>query len=427
MTTIPAQLPALFKRLLELLTGPDYEVRRAALVALSKLRGQVAAEVVFDRFKSDNLEDYLVFAMQTMDAERTARLLVTALNDPHLEVRVRAGEALARRPTDESVFALTQAVETYLNRNKLTESGQAALVTEEGLLGAARALGEIGNPMCLGLLRKLVLQETNAKIRATAVAALCLRPNDSLMPILQGLLKDPDPRVRANAIEGIQRLDKASAIGVLQPYLYDAHQRVRANAAKAIWKFGDYEVSSTIREMLANKDKRQVVSGIYAIGEIRQPAFFKNLIGYLNHADADVRRNAVIALKKYGKPESAPDLARMVGDPAPEVRIQAAGALTEIDAALARDTLTARLAAEPEAGVRAVLIGHLGRLGGDKGPEGLARYLDDPDERVVMATIETLARLIAQDPSPPVVMGIEKFRRGKDRALMRRAIWALWR
>ncbi len=427
MTNVPARLPTLLQRLLGLMAGPDFELRRSAVMALSRLRGQVAAEIVFDRFQSDNLEDYLVFAMKTMDPERTGKLLVNALNDPHLEVRLRAAEALAAHPTEESVFALTQAVEAYLNRNKLTDQGQSVLVTEEGLLGAARALGEIGTPMCMGLLRKMVLQETNARIRATAVAALCLKPTDSLMPILQGLLKDPDARVRANVIEGIQRLDKASAIGLLQPYLYDVHQRVRANAAKAIWKFGDYEVTSTIREMLAHPDKKQVVSAIYAIGETRITAFTRNLTGYLNNPDADIRRNAVIALRKFGKAETAPDFRSMLNDPIPAVRIQAAGALAEVVPDQAAPAILARLHHEPEAQVRAALLDLLGRVGGEACHKGLPPFLKDSDERVVLAALETMARLVPHDPPPTFVMAVDPLQKSKDLPVRRRAISLLWR
>ncbi|HNW36024.1 MAG TPA: HEAT repeat domain-containing protein, partial [Candidatus Ozemobacteraceae bacterium] len=300
-------LAEIFRHLLEELTGADYALRRAALAALSRLRGEIAAEIMFDRFKSDNLDDFLACAISRVSPDKAAQLFLQALHDSQMEVRLAAADALSRLNSDEAVQVLTDAVEKHLAGP--ADGREGVLLSEEALSGAIRALARLGTPMCLALLRKLLLKEANPRIRATIIAAIIPRMNDSMMSLVAGFLKDQDPRVRANAIEAIQALRNPSIIAILQPYLYDPHQRVRANAIKAVWEYGDYEVSATLKEMLGDKDKRQRVSGIYAVGEIKLGMFLKYILTALHDEDADIRRNAVIAIRKISAISSGAALA----------------------------------------------------------------------------------------------------------------------
>nr|MBP7635952.1 hypothetical protein [Candidatus Ozemobacteraceae bacterium] len=68
-------LSVIFPLLLDNLTSSEYELRKAALTAVSRLRGEAAAEILFERFKSDNLDDYLTFALSRMSPDKSAKLL----------------------------------------------------------------------------------------------------------------------------------------------------------------------------------------------------------------------------------------------------------------------------------------------------------------------------------------------------------------
>ncbi len=427
-TSLSLMLPAIekiFPCLLDLLAGEDYALRRAALIALSRLQGQAAADIILERYESDNLEDYLTVALSRIDPEKAAKALIAALSSPHMEARISAAEALIANPHDETIFALTSAVETYLNQSAGQQSN-VSLVTEDALATAVRALGAIKSPMSVPLLRKVITKEGSTRLRATAVAALSNHMVDSLVPMIQALMKDPDPRVRANAIEALQVIDKPAIIGMLQPYLYDSHQRVRANAAKAIWKYGDYDVSTTLKEMLGHKEKAQRVSGIYAIGEIKADAFTKNLLSCLKDTDADVRRNAVIALRKFGKRDFSMDLIALIDDPVADVRIQAAAAITEVFQGTAQTPLLRRLGEEPEPNVRAAIIGNLGRIGNAAALVPLLNFLRDPEERVVLSALETIARLQTVRPTDDIIGRLTPFLTVKSRQVRSRAIRVLW-
>ncbi|HNV71917.1 MAG TPA: HEAT repeat domain-containing protein, partial [Candidatus Ozemobacteraceae bacterium] len=392
---------------------------------LSRLQGQAAADIILERYESDNLEDYLTVALSLIDPEKAAKALIAALSSPHIEARISAAEALIANPHEETIFALTSAVETYLNQSTGQQSG-VSLVTEDALASAVRALGAIKSPMSVPLLRKVITKEGSTRLRATAVASLSNHMVDSLVPMIQALLKDPDARVRANAIEALQCIDKPAIIGMLQPYLYDSHQRVRANAAKAIWKYGDYDVTSTLKEMLGHKEKAQRVSGIYAIGEIKADTFVKNLLAYLKDPDADVRRNAVIALKKFGKRDFSMDLIALIDDPVPDIRVQAAAALAEVFQGSAQAQLLKRFSVETESAVRCALIGHLGHIGTTNALPSLMQALYDQDERVVITAIETIGRLQNERPATEMVQKLMPFLAVKSRQIRARAIRVLW-
>ncbi len=300
------------------------------------------------------------------------------------------------------------------------------LLSEEALQGIARALGEIATPMCLGLLRKLILQEKNERVRATVVGVLGQHINDSMVPMFQGLLKDADPRVRSNAIESLANLQKPTIIGILQPYLFDPHPRVKANAAKAIWKFGDFDVSATLKEMLTGSDKNQRVSGIYAVGEIRLEAFQKTILGFLADPDPDVRRNCVVALRKFQQKEGASALAPLLADPVPEVRQQAAISLGELLQAEVVPLLLKRLGAETAANIRSHLVSIIGKFGKPEHFPLLLPHLQDEDERVVGNVIEALQKMKPKEPHAGAVASLRRFLDSSNNRIRANSIRFLW-
>lgn len=425
-------LPRIFKHLLDDLTGADYALRRAALTALSRLRGEVAAEIMFEQFKSDNLDDFLACAISRVRPEEAAHLFLQALHDSQVEVRLAAADALSRLNSEEVVQVLTDAVEKYLAGP--AGSSNAVLLSEEALSGAIRALSRLGTPICMALLRRLLLKEANPRIRATIVAAIIPRMNDAMLSLIVGFLKDQDPRVRANAIEAIQTLKNPSTIAILQPYLYDPHQRVRANAIKAVWQYGDFEVSAALKEMLGDTDKLQRVSGIYAVGEIKLVPFLKHLLAALGAGDADIRRNAVVAIRKIST--AVTDTARsslkkviqpLLDDQEPAVRLQAVLTLETLMGDGCFQLLAGRLEVEKAAGVRSQIIETLGRF---KKPETLGiidAYLDDTEAQVVIAALDVVSGTEAADLAKPVVASVQRCLGHADAKVRRRTVGVLWK
>lgn len=86
------------------------------------------------------------------------------------------------------------------------------------------------------------------------------------------------------------------------------------------------------------------------------------LIETLQHDDDRVRRSASVALAKLGTPKAIDALRKMLRDPAPAVRLQAAIGLSAMRGAKTATTITAALDEEQDQEVQLALLGALGKL-----------------------------------------------------------------
>lgn len=414
----------LFETIISFISSSDFELRKEALISISKLRGQIAGEIVFSKLQTSNIEDYLFYIVNKIDISRASKELVNALNDQNIDIRIKAANILLSTKDDEITNTLIKAVESYLEKANFNDIN---LITEDALIIATKALGEIGTPYCIGLLRKLAINDSNSKVRATAVAALSKYVNESYLPLLQAILKDPDTRVRANAIEAIQRINKPIIIGILQPYLYDSNQRVKANAVKAIWKFGDYDVTNVLKEMLLNKDDNQIASALYAIGESKINFFYKNLFLYLNHENENIRKNAIIAIKKFRNQDSIPELIKCLNDKSKNNRITAINALVEINIDKTSEIIIKHLIEkESDRDVKAYIIKLLAKHSKIKISQ-IINFIKEDDENLVCATIEALDTLSGTNPSASYLLAIENIKNTPSLIVKQKLIEILWK
>ena len=86
------------------------------------------------------------------------------------------------------------------------------------------------------------------------------------------------------------------------------------------------------------------------------------LIELLKHDDDRVRRAVSVALAKLGTPKAIDALRKMLKDPAPQVRLQAAIGLSAMKGAKTATTITTALDDEEDQEVQMALIGALGKL-----------------------------------------------------------------
>ncbi|MBF0405956.1 MAG: HEAT repeat domain-containing protein [Candidatus Riflebacteria bacterium] len=397
-----------FLQILNFIASNDPDLKKCALLTLARLKGESAAHVLFEKYQSDNLEDYLALVVNKIDPEQSSKFLIAALSDPNPEARLMAAGALAKERREASVATLTDIIEAHLDPSKVS-SKDAPLLSNDALILAVRALGDIGSQACVSLLRKFVLSNASSKVKASAIAALSLHVNDQMIQIFQGLLKDNDSRVRANAVEALGYLNNPATVGVLQPFLFDSHQRVKANAAKAIWKYGDYEVTSTLKEMLSHPVKAQRVSGIYAVGEIKPQAFVRQLLSFLSDPDADIRRHAVIAIKKLGPSEHALKLIPMLSDRDNEVQKEVIKALTDVYGEGALGALVKHLQTEASDDVKSLLIEKIGHYGKENVIPQLTPFLEMKSESLIVASLKAISQISSGKPQPQIVNIVKQF------------------
>ena len=211
---------------------------------------------------------------------------------------------------------------------------------------------ERGVALLIGL-----LHDTHPDIRRTSVESLGKIGDRSAAPAVLALLTDPVSAVRAAAAQALGRLaskeDKAVIDGLARA-LRDPEDSVRQAAALAI---GDIDPSprqlSTVAELLRASDvtlRRAAVRALLSLDTGQVVDWFLPL---LDDPDPEVRQGAVAAIGLSGDGRAIRALGqRLVQDPSPGVRAEAAYHLGEVNGQDVGTLLSTAVKRETDPGVR---------------------------------------------------------------------------
>ena len=113
-------------------------------------------------------------------------------------------------------------------------------------------------------------------------------------------LSDEDDRVIANAIDGLNYVDYPGIVDVLLPFLNHDISRIKANTVVALWKYKSFrlQVKKTLNQMLDGQNHNHLISGIYAVGEVKDWSKIEFLKDQFERGDKNVKRGALVALLK---------------------------------------------------------------------------------------------------------------------------------
>ncbi|WP_164103290.1 PVC-type heme-binding CxxCH protein [Candidatus Laterigemmans baculatus] len=189
--------------------------------------------------------------------------------------------------------------------------------------------------------------------------------------LVRRLLVDPDPYVRAAAAQFAGQHASVGGEERLTAMLADESPRVRYFAARALGWLESGEAMPAIVAMLAENDNRDPVlrhGGVMALSSIADAAA---LAGLAEHGSANVRRAAVVALRRQG----AAEVARFLNDGDSRVVVEAARAIHDLPIAPATEALASLLERplNDEALIRRVLNANF-RLGTPEAAAAIARY-----------------------------------------------------
>lgn len=319
--------------------------------------------------------------------EQAVEALRQALTDPsNPQARLAAARALAVYPRPEAADWVDPLF------TALAADADAELATALG-----RALGTYSiRPAVASRLENLAKNSPALPVRLAAIEALSVAPTLSAAEVLAALTADPDPRVADAAVTGLQRLTGLadSDRGALLQWLSERQAA------------GDFEETVLLNRVAvaqqreadlrqARETLRRVLTEQYRVAT-DAPAMLRQ---YLDSTDPTIRLlGAELVFKAVTEtgvvPEGAtPRVISLVGDSRPEVRRQAAAALSVINEPAATEALLTQLAQEPDASVRAALATALGPLRDVRIVEPLLGLLRDPSQRVVAASARSLRRL----------------------------------
>jgi HEAT repeat protein len=335
--------------------------------------------------------------------------------DTSQDVRRAAAEALGGFGKDAAI-----AISKLLNGERIDPQYDFA--------SAIEALGNIGPPAAPAV--PFILRWGHGQFRRAddperlfaikALGQIKASPT-TVVPDLEGNLESDVPERRQAAAEALGRFggDAVKAVPSLLPLLLDEDGKTCRAALEALDRIdGKWPQSEAAKKLLPDLVKR------------------------LDHANADLRREAVRALGRFGKEAApaVPKLVKLLDDPDPNVRRDATSSLVRIDdkwaqaldparaVPLLRDVLTDR-----DPSVRKKAAETLGGFGKNSAGAigGLVLLLADADEDVVKPAAEALGRIdgnwLQTEPARKAIPGLMKRLRDPLGAVRTNAAAALGR
>jgi HEAT repeat protein len=134
----------------------------------------------------------------------------------------------------------------------------------------------------------------------------------------------------------------------------------------------DHAGVSLLEDMIGDERWFVVRNMVGILGDIRSPDAIDHFRRTVEHSDARVRRETVLALAKIGGEEAVPLLARGLNDAEAPLRAAAALGLGLTKLPMAAGPLLARLPQEQDEDVEVEIVRSLGRIGDPRAVEALA-------------------------------------------------------
>ncbi|MFT5355364.1 MAG: HEAT repeat protein [Polyangiales bacterium] len=230
-------------------------------------------------------------------AAEVRSVLLRALEDPEIEVRIEAANTAGRVKLSDAVAILTGWLEDV-------ESGVRA--------AAARALGAIGDARPLPLLVR-ALGDADAEVRRAAIGALsAIGAPEAVVPML-GRLDDEDTSVRIAAAHALGRSGDARAVVPLIGRARDTPE-MRTAVYQALAELGDPRGASALIQGLRDDDENARISAIAALGRVGSERAMRPLAELVHESDPRAAEAAIQAIGNVPGAVASQVLIELLGD-----------------------------------------------------------------------------------------------------------------
>lgn len=330
---------------------------------------------------SEMVQRAAVFGAQSArDPEAVPLLVDIAMNATDMAAVPAADEALATIGTEQAVDALVSMLTP-----QQTEDGKAR-PTDPVRAAAARALARIKPPKAVTALRK-ALDDSYVPMRIGAMSALVAIGDDDSAPLIAKQLGHETPRVRRYALRSLRQLGNPVVKDQVAKILKDDPEAVvRATAVTTLADLAGEEAIPILENYAADPDasvRLEIAGSLAGMGGVAAPV----LAQFIRDPDPGVRTLAIEGLGQTGGADEIAILADAVEKDAGK-NTQVRGAVAEALGAIGDEQgldLLSQLAGDPEPYVRQRAALALGRIGGAKAKAELEKLLKDSVARVRQA------------------------------------------
>jgi HEAT repeat protein len=438
--------------LLELLRGPDADLRMQAALALGEQRDERAAPALVSALKDQDANvryhaiealgklktvaavDALVEIAEAKDfflsfvaldslakigdpsvAPKIVPLLeADLLREPAVNLLGQLGDdsvvapltALLNTP-DAATNAIADALANIADRYE-QQYGEGAYIADltgreisptgiQNLLDALEAPGQENLrslAVVLGWLKRSNVDRAltrlmgRADLRDEIIEAL-VRHGSETVQLLISQLSSEDLEVRRSAVVALGRIGDAAATPALVRTLAD--ESLVIDTATALAQIGEPEAVDGLLDLVGSEDASTRQAVVSALNSIISPSMSERIIPLLHDRDPNVRESAVKIAGYFGYPEAAGALVELSRDANERVRTAAIEHLPYVDDDRALDVLIEALKAETS-NVRAAAARALGTMEGPKVVERLIEGLSDNDVWVRYFSARALGR-----------------------------------
>jgi HEAT repeat protein len=283
---------------------------------------------------------------------------------PHLEDGLSDGSGLVRTLAAEGLARLKAGQRSARLRKAMMED-QAAMVRAAALKG----LGRSGDRSAIPLAEKLLADE-QPTVRVAAAGALVMLGRAETWNRISQAAGAPNPEERGAALRMLGDLRDRRALPILLQTLTDAQPSVRGAAATALGELGDAALPDAA------------------------PA----LINALNDPIPAVRASAAVSLGEEGATDSIPALKKMLDDANPAVRAASLAALLRLGTPYSECAGAIRdLTGMTDPGIRAAAAKAMGNGRGNEIVDVLQLLLGDPLPRPRIAAARSLGQIGGRD------------------------------
>jgi HEAT repeat protein len=212
--------------------------------------------------------------------------------------------------------------------------------------------------------------------------------------IVSAGLEDADPQIRANAVEVVASTREGRLIPPVQKLLADPVVPVRFAALLALGDLGFTPAQTEIAALLNEANPNIRIAASYALYRLGQAEHYQDICNAVAGSDQTVRANAALLLGKSGRKEGTRFLYWTLqrDDSSDMVVLQTAEAIAMLGDHRIYRTLWTRLISA-YADDRVIGVRAMGALGTDEAKSAIVTMLDDPVPEVRLAAAEQLGKL----------------------------------